>query len=92
MRHHFDGRQGEKSMSLKVIIGLLQESNRKNDALEEELKDLKRRHQQLEQDLHRLRLFLLCDNCNKQREGEVCRSCTARLAKRYQRDFATLNF
>lgn len=79
-------------MSLKTIIGLLQESNRKNDALEEELKDLKRRHTQLEQDLHRLKLFLLCDNCNKQEDREVCKSCTARLAKRYQRDFATLNF
>ena len=72
--------QSSLSMStetLKSLVGLLQESNVKYDALEEEHRLLKRRYKTLEEGLIRLKFSLLCENCCK-KSGEICGACSER--------------
>ena len=66
--------------TLKSLVQLLQESNLKNDALKEELRDLKRRYQKLEEELIGLKFSLLCETCCKE-AGEIWRECSAELAR-----------
>ena len=77
--------------TIKSLVQLLQESNKENDTLNEELNALKRRYQKLEQELIGLKFSLLCESCCKE-AGEVCQDCTDRLSKRFSRDVKTLRF
>ena len=66
--------------TLKSLVQLLQESNLKNDALKEELRELKRRYQNLEEELIGLKFSLLCETCCKE-AGEICQACSDKLAR-----------
>ena len=77
--------------TIKSLVQLLQESNKENDTLKEELKDLKRRYQKVEQELIGLKFSLLCETCCKE-AGEVCKDCTDRPSKRFSGDFESLRF
>ena len=66
--------------TLKSLVQLLQESNLKNDALKEELRDLKRRYQKVEEELIGLKFSLLCETCCKE-AGEICKACSDKLSQ-----------
>ena len=67
--------------TLKSLVGLLQEANAKYNALEEQHKDLLRRYNRVEQELIHLKFSILCEDCCKRGEGEVCRQCGDKLNK-----------
>ena len=68
------------AQTLKSIVGLLQEANAKY-ALEEQHKELQIRYNRVEQELIHLKFSILCEDCCKRGEGEVCRQCSIKLDK-----------
>ena len=71
------------AMSLKRTIALLQDANKKSNALESEHEDLKVRYKRLYQDYMKLSDRLLCQDCvarcEKEEEGgctELCTRCS----------------
>ena len=74
-------------MSLKEVIALLQDANKKYDALYQEQEDLKIRYDRLYQDYMKLQDRLLCQDCKtrceKEEEGgctELCARCSFAIA------------
>ena len=65
---------------IKSLVQLLQETNNKNETLKEELRDLKRRYQKVEQELIGLKFALLCETFCKE-AGEICKECSDKLSK-----------
>ena len=68
--------------TLKSLVGLIQEANAKLNTLEEQHKDLQIRYNRVEQELIHLKFSVLCEDCCKKGEGEVCRQCSIKFEKK----------